>query len=357
MAILWRASLNKCEYLYKNCARLSILALGPILIALASCIISLCAFVYYRFVLPYLYFSFPESALNNVHWVAGIYFVLQLFFHYFYCVIAGPGKVTDRECVKLTGLSLAQFRDQHTREAIQEDKDGAEKLHRGSGRLEYKVCNKCCAPKPSRAHHCSICNVCVLKMDHHCPWLHNCVGNGNHRSFFLFLFWLVFADAYFLAVSYPFWYAAFVVNDSGVYNPGGSQEENSEQLLQLKTLSLLAFVLAGVLSVVLFAFMAHTAKLFLRGETSVEDAQNSEERIIAAFSGESFVNDYDLGTVRNVLVFFNICSKWDWLFLVLPYPSRPYTDGLEYPSIKDLYTANDPLSVYRAEGQAPLLPT
>lgn len=30
------------------------------------------------------------------------------------------------------------------------------------------ICKKCIAPKPARTHHCSVCNRCVLKMDHHC---------------------------------------------------------------------------------------------------------------------------------------------------------------------------------------------
>lgn len=30
------------------------------------------------------------------------------------------------------------------------------------------ICKKCISPKPPRAHHCSICNKCILKMDHHC---------------------------------------------------------------------------------------------------------------------------------------------------------------------------------------------
>ncbi|XP_066881017.1 palmitoyltransferase ZDHHC16 isoform X6 [Kogia breviceps] len=30
------------------------------------------------------------------------------------------------------------------------------------------ICKKCINPKPARTHHCSICNRCVLKMDHHC---------------------------------------------------------------------------------------------------------------------------------------------------------------------------------------------
>lgn len=39
-----------------------------------------------------------------------------------------------------------------------------------------KICKKCHEIKPPRAHHCSICDTCVLKMDHHCPWINNCVG-------------------------------------------------------------------------------------------------------------------------------------------------------------------------------------
>ncbi|SPO21797.1 uncharacterized protein UTRI_01287_B [Ustilago trichophora] len=53
---------------------------------------------------------------------------------------------------------------------------------------ESRWCAKCDAPKPDRTHHCSTCNRCVLRMDHHCPWLANrCVGLRNHKAFFLFI--------------------------------------------------------------------------------------------------------------------------------------------------------------------------
>ncbi|XP_054090929.1 palmitoyltransferase ZDHHC20-B isoform X2 [Zeugodacus cucurbitae] len=50
-----------------------------------------------------------------------------------------------------------------------------------------RFCEKCKIIKPDRAHHCSVCGACVLKMDHHCPWVNNCVNFTNYKYFVLFL--------------------------------------------------------------------------------------------------------------------------------------------------------------------------
>jgi palmitoyltransferase ZDHHC2/15/20 len=51
--------------------------------------------------------------------------------------------------------------------------------------------------KPERCHHCSVCNRCVLNMDHHCPWINNCVGFFNRKKFLLLLFYSL-ANLYFM---------------------------------------------------------------------------------------------------------------------------------------------------------------
>lgn len=37
----------------------------------------------------------------------------------------------------------------------------------------HSMCSQCQSYKPEIAHHCRICNRCISRMDHHCPWMNN----------------------------------------------------------------------------------------------------------------------------------------------------------------------------------------
>ncbi len=68
-------------------------------------------------------------------------------------------------------------------------------------------CNTCLIRRPLRSKHCSFCDRCVARFDHHCPWVGNCVGLKNHKHFLNYLLSLTFM------VTFIFYGCYFVFHD------------------------------------------------------------------------------------------------------------------------------------------------
>jgi len=110
---------------------------------------------------------------------------LMLVICYVRCVLTHPGTIPDKEAAAAAGQldfecgppDALAIESASTKNEAQEVKRSGDRRH----------CKWCAKYKPDRCHHCRVCRTCVLRMDHHCPWIYNCVGFGNHKYFFLLL--------------------------------------------------------------------------------------------------------------------------------------------------------------------------
>eukprot|EP00088_Acartia_fossae_P023978 TRINITY_DN2493_c0_g1_i1.p1 TRINITY_DN2493_c0_g1~~TRINITY_DN2493_c0_g1_i1.p1 ORF type:complete len:284 (-),score=19.15 TRINITY_DN2493_c0_g1_i1:219-1070(-) len=86
-----------------------------------------------------------------------------------------------------------------------------EEMSEGGGsikpREDWTICTRCEMYRPPRAHHCRICKQCIRKMDHHCPWINNCVGEWNQKFFIQFLMYVGLLSVYAICLVAYSWYA------------------------------------------------------------------------------------------------------------------------------------------------------
>jgi len=191
-------------------------------------------------------------------------------------------------------------------EAIAREKDI---YHPGVQGIRY--CARCRLYRPPRAFHCRKTQRCVLRMDHFCPWVNNCVGFYNHKAFVLFCFWagwtILHYHAFFIRRFYeimtqpipPAAPVLFFVVDFCIFAP---------------------------VSILILALFGWQFQLLVRGKTSMEHSVEQRARATDP-SKRKAKHPYDLGVVKNFTGFFG-SNPLLWL--------APWTptvgDGLAFPT-------------------------
>jgi hypothetical protein len=119
-------------------------------------------------------------------------------------VLTDPGSVPDSWIVGSKDVMEGQFLPQL--QTLEVKHDGTRRICRKSKPNVYK---------PDRAHFCKMLGRCVLKMDHFCPWLNNCIGFGNHKYFYLFIFYMAVLTVFMIAAMTPVFVHDVSANDTG----------------------------------------------------------------------------------------------------------------------------------------------
>ncbi|KAI0036456.1 zf-DHHC-domain-containing protein [Vararia minispora EC-137] len=279
---------------------------GPYFVGLATILFTLGTLCFLEIVLPslpYPFFTAPPCFL----------ILLNLFSHYYYACTVPPGFVGNAPTTQGLGWRWASARkDKHKRGV-----SWSEELNITPARLS--MCSKCKVTRPERAHHCRVCNRCVLKYDHHCPVrINQCVGINNERHFVLFMAYLVIATFFFALLGFPHVADAFGLN---------SYEMHWNYYIPAIYFAI-TYILCLVMSFAVAVMLGWHLFSVSVGETAVEAHDHDTYRRIAKERGGQFVNSYDLGNVKNLQLFFNVgMGRYPWYTLVVPLRVPPYTDG------------------------------
>ncbi|CAE8596777.1 unnamed protein product, partial [Polarella glacialis] len=180
------------------------------------------------------------------------------------------------------------------------------------GKASY--CRKCTMPRPERAHHCNVSGVCVLRMDHYCPWINNCVGVGNYKFFLQLVVYGSLASFIGVTTALPELILCtgtlFGVTDADVFKAD-----------ILQTSDIIAFLVFGCLAIFLGILLAPMLATHLPLAASN----------VTAIEGnyDNMVNPYHLGSrianLEQVLGSFGP----DWFLPIKP--MWPKGDGISFP--------------------------
>ncbi|XP_045118192.1 palmitoyltransferase ZDHHC20-B-like isoform X3 [Portunus trituberculatus] len=191
---------------------------------------------------------------------------------------------------------------------------------------EIRYCERCVQIKPDRCHHCSVCGVCVLKLDHHCPWVNNCVSFTNYKFFVLFLGYALLYCLFIAATTLQYFILFWKSPSSSSSSSSSSSFSSSQNQLTVdgKFHILFVFFVSIMFAISLVSLFGYHVFLVLKNRSTLESFRAPIFRLNHAWVQDK--DGFSLGACNNFIeVFGEDRRKW---FLPL---ATSLGDGVTYP--------------------------
>uniref|UniRef100_K3X3E9 Palmitoyltransferase n=1 Tax=Globisporangium ultimum (strain ATCC 200006 / CBS 805.95 / DAOM BR144) TaxID=431595 RepID=K3X3E9_GLOUD len=170
-------------------------------------------------------------------------------------------------------------------------------------------CPTCVTLKPLRSKHCSSCRRCVYRFDHHCPWINNCVGIGNHSGFLVFLSFLSVFCAFIGTLSASILIGTLPLRSSSsitqidswwstLQQPQWAQRESDTSTLLLRLVHVFLLFSATLFGLPTFVLLCLQVRNVAKNLTTNE-VFNKDKYPYLKTPMDEFHNPYDHGCWRN----------------------------------------------------------
>lgn len=134
--------------------------------------------------------------------------------------------------------------------------------------VKLKYCYTWHIIRPPRATHCANWDWCVLRMDHHWPWLGCCIGKRNYTYFFMFILSLTLYSILWTITCIT--YLIDLINKKKTDLNWGKSKAFGEAM-KVSPLILPLIVFGFVASIFLALLLIYHIKIWLQGRTTHED--------------------------------------------------------------------------------------